>query len=144
MYKLYTDGASRGNPGNAAWAYVIVDDEDHAIVKRDSGYIGHATNNDAEYTAITKALLAARDLYCSQVRVYSDSEIVVRQLTGQYRCKEPRLRIKKALIKDLEEFITVEYFSISRENEFIKICDRMCNMTLNKKEEVKDEKCINN
>jgi ribonuclease HI len=143
MHKIYTDGASRGNPGNAAWAYVIVDEDDNAIVKRDSQYIGHATNNDAEYTAILNALRALWSMNIHHAKVYSDSEIVIRQLTGQYRCKEPRLQKLKAIIKDLEHIISIEYSNVSRDNEFVKICDKMCNITLNKAE-VNNEKGNNN
>ena len=139
MHRIFTDGASRGNPGNAAWAFVIVDDE-NAIIGRNSGFIGHATNNDAEYTAIACALAAASALQIRFADVYSDSEIVVRQLTGQYRCKEPRLQIKKAAIKDLLKLIDVRFKNVPRDNEFVKICDKACNETLNRQEGVSNEK----
>ncbi len=142
MTRVFTDGASRGNPGNAAWAFVIVDD-DNAIIKRDSGYIGHATNNDAEYMAIEYAIKALYQMGKYTASIYSDSEIVVRQLNGQYRCKEPRLQIKKAIIKDLEQFVIVGYYNVPRENAFIRECDRLCNVELNNHEEVSNEKGIN-
>jgi len=83
---LYTDGASRGNPGDAAWAYVIV--REGEIIASSAGYIGIATNNVAEYNAVINGLRAARAHTKEGLLVRSDSELVVRQLTGRYRIKK--------------------------------------------------------
>lgn len=131
MIQIYTDGASRGNPGNAAWAFVIVDTIINKIIHRDTGLIaGTATNNDAEYTAIIEALRTADKNNITEVTLFSDSEIVIRQLTGQYKCKEPRLAIKKEFVRDMERSVRVDYHNVPRSNEFVKVCDRMCNDTL--------------
>ena len=81
MYYIYTDGASRGNPGQSAWAFTATIDN-REILHQESGVLGIATNNDAEYTAIIKALEYALRNKIDQLRILSDSEIVIRQLTG--------------------------------------------------------------
>jgi ribonuclease HI len=85
------DGASRGNPGPASIGAAIYDEtgrEVHAVSRR----IGRATNNEAEYQAAIAGLEAALALGASEVRLRMDSELVVRQLTGAYKVRNPRLR----------------------------------------------------
>ena len=88
---IYTDGASRGNPGPAAAGAVIKDDRGNNVVEI-SQYLGTATNNQAEYCALIAALEAAVVLHPRFVRVCMDSELAVRQLQGRYRVKNPGLR----------------------------------------------------
>ncbi len=88
---IYTDGASRGNPGDAGVGAVILDSGGSCLMEI-SDYIGIATNNEAEYYALLKALEAARKLGARSVSVYADSELVVRQLKGEYAVKSPKLR----------------------------------------------------
>jgi len=131
MLHIYTDGASRGNPGNAAWAYVVALGNNQ-ILDHASGTIGIATNNDAEYCAIIKALEYAIAHNLDDIRILSDSEIAIRQLKGIYRCKEPRLQAKKAIIESYTRRLHVEFGNVSREHEMIRKCDRYCNEELNK------------
>jgi ribonuclease HI len=87
---VYTDGASRGNPGEAAWAYVIERDEGDTI--EEANRLGLATNNQAEYTALVRALEHALELgRHHRVVVHSDSELMVKQLNGEYRVKNEDL-----------------------------------------------------
>lgn len=88
---IYTDGASRGNPGYAGIGAVILDADGSCLMEL-SEWIGIATNNEAEYIALIKALQAAKALGARRVRVYADSELVVMQLKGEYAVKSPRLR----------------------------------------------------
>ncbi|HXL04068.1 MAG TPA: ribonuclease HI family protein [Bacillota bacterium] len=88
---IYTDGASRGNPGSAGIGAVILDADGSCLMEL-CEWIGIATNNEAEYIALIKALEAAKALGARRVRVYADSELVVRQLKGEYAVKSPRLR----------------------------------------------------
>lgn len=88
---LETDGAARGNPGPAGIGIVIRDGKD-GVIERIAESIGEATNNVAEYTALLRGLERARRLGATRVRVQSDSELMVRQMQGQYRVKEPHLR----------------------------------------------------
>src|SRR5262249_39753920 len=88
---IYTDGASRGNPGAAAYAYVIQRDGLPAI--EEAGCLGQMTNNQAEYTALVRALEHALELGPGHsVLVHSDSELMVKQMRGEYRVKKEALR----------------------------------------------------
>lgn len=92
---INTDGGARGNPGPAAVGMVFQLDKWKATHEK---YIGEATNNVAEYTAVLEALQhlpnssASQDLSIDAVKFYLDSELVVRQLQGKYKVKEPALR----------------------------------------------------
>lgn len=88
---LRTDGASRGNPGHAA-AGIVVEREDGTLVARGKKYLGVLTNNQAEYRALILGLLAATRYAPADLRVYMDSELVVRQMLGQYRVRDESLR----------------------------------------------------
>ncbi len=126
---IYTDGASRGNPGAAAIAYIICSGE--KIVSRHSGTIGRATNNEAEYRAIIAALGKAAEMKAERVVLYSDSELVVRQLIGVYRIKEKRLRELSEKVKSLEKrFKSVKYNNLRRTDKMISFADSMVNEAL--------------
>jgi ribonuclease HI len=85
----YVDGGSLGNPGSAGIGVVIGDPQGGKI--RIARWIGRQDNNVAEYLALLEALQCALTLKARALHVYSDSEVVVRQMTGQYRCRSPRL-----------------------------------------------------
>ena len=97
---LYSDGASRGNPGPAAIAFRIVR-ADGVELAAEGRKIGRATNNVAEYRAAIAALERARELGVAEVELRMDSELVVKQIHGDYRVKEPRLADLKAEIDAL-------------------------------------------
>jgi len=88
----YTDGAARGNPGESGIG-VIFKDERGATLTKICGYIGKATNNVAEYQALIACLRNAPKTKCSRLVVHSDSELMVRQLLGKYKVKDPNLKI---------------------------------------------------
>ncbi len=126
---LYTDGASRGNPGDAAWAYVIV--RKGAIIASNAGYIGTATNNVAEYNAVINGLRAARTFTTERLLVRSDSELVVRQLTGRYRIRKEHLAALAGEVQRLvQDFAEVRFESVPREHPYIQVADRLCNEML--------------
>jgi ribonuclease HI len=87
----FTDGASRGNPG-ASGIGVIVKDEQGKILLSLSAYIGNTTNNIAEYTALLALLKRARELGCTELIAHSDSELMVRQIRGEYRVRDVDIR----------------------------------------------------
>jgi ribonuclease HI len=91
LLQLHIDGASRGNPGEAGYG-VFVTDADGAEVASLYGYLGRATNNVAEYQALLQALRFAALRGAKRVRIYSDSELVVRQVNGQYKVKHPDMQ----------------------------------------------------
>jgi ribonuclease HI len=88
-----TDGASRGNPGESGVG-VIVRDASGREVLSISGYLGTATNNVAEYTALVLLLRKMRTIPCTRLIVQSDSELLVRQVNGKYKVKSPALKQK--------------------------------------------------
>ena len=88
---LYTDGASRGNPGEAGAGIVILDENGQEVLAR-GVYLGRCTNNVAEYSALRLGRAEALRLGCEKVRIFLDSELIVRQLQGVYRVKDEKLR----------------------------------------------------
>ncbi len=108
MLTIHTDGGSRGNPGKAGIGVVI--EKDDGNKEQIYKYIGITTNNIAEYTALKEALMRAEDLGEKHVSVIMDSELVVKQIKGEYRVKNEGL---KPLYKDIKNIIReFDYFEI--------------------------------
>ncbi len=89
--KIYTDGGSRGNPGPAACGFVITSDSGIQLVAKGL-FLGNATNNIAEYTGILNALQHAKEMGANEIQLFSDSELIVKQINGQYRVKNACLK----------------------------------------------------
>ncbi|MFC1985706.1 ribonuclease HI family protein [Chloroflexota bacterium] len=100
-FVVFTDGASKGNPGPAAIGAAIKDEQGRLVTSISQG-IGHTTNNQAEYKAIIAALEQTIKLGADQVEIRSDSELVVRQITGQYRVKKASLKPLYLKVKQLQ------------------------------------------
>jgi len=118
-----TDGASLGNPGLAAVG-AVVEDEQGRLITRISQRIGQATNNQAEYTAIIAALEEAIRLGAEEVDVRSDSQLVVRQIKGEYRVKNTSLKPLYKRIKRLQDSLkgfTITHIPGQRNNEAHKL-----------------------
>ncbi|MBB6647672.1 ribonuclease HI [Halobellus ruber] len=98
---VYFDGASRGNPGPAAIGWVLVTDE--GIVDEGGDRIGETTNNRAEYAAVIRALEAADAHGFDEVDVRGDSELLVRQVRGEYDTNNPELRERRVRVRELLE-----------------------------------------
>ena len=96
---VYFDGASRGNPGPAAVGYVLVNDD--GIVTEGGKTIGHATNNQAEYAALITALEVATDYGFDEARIRGDSELIVKQIRGEWNTNDPELREKRVRAREL-------------------------------------------
>ena len=90
--EIFVDGSSRGNPGRAGCG-VVIRDQEGTILLEEGFHLGEMTNNGAEYNGLVIALEEALLLKADSVTVYSDSELLVRQMNGQYRVKHPQLRI---------------------------------------------------
>lgn len=97
---VYFDGAARGNPGPAAIGYVVLTGEG-GIVAEGSERIGTATNNRAEYAALVRALEVAADHGFDEVHVRGDSELIVRQVNGEYDVNDPDLRERRVRVHEL-------------------------------------------
>jgi len=95
----YFDGASRGNPGPAAVGWVLVTSD--GIAAEGGETVGRATNNQAEYEALIRALEAARDYGFDSVAVKGDSELIVKQVTGAWNTNDPELREKRVTVREL-------------------------------------------
>ncbi len=97
---LYTDGGARGNPGPGAIGVVLLDEENKVIFEL-SKYIGKCTNNEAEYTALWTGLQTALNKGFTKLEVFVDSELVAKQMTGEYKVKNERLQKMHIRAKDL-------------------------------------------
>ena len=110
------DGGSRGNPGPAAVAAVATDASGEPLAERNR-YIGETTNNVAEYQAVLLALELARELDASEVEVVNDSELVSRQIGGQYRVKQAHLKpLHTRVMDELRSFDGWQVRSVRREH----------------------------
>jgi ribonuclease HI len=131
MWRLYSDGASKGNPGPAGAGWVLVREGDAFLIK-DSKFLGEATNNEAEYQALILGLKNALLLGIRDIRIYMDSELLVRQITGLYRVKNPRLMICFQEVQDLlNKFSKYAINHIPREQN--RQADAMANEAIKKK-----------
>ena len=128
--QIYLDGGSRGNPGPGALGVVIYDTEGN-LLKEQSEFLGKTTNNVAEYTAVIRALEIAKELKAEKVIIFSDSQLVVRQLTGVYKIKTSHILQLIKVVKELErKFIKVEYTHVNREEN--QVADRLVNEELDR------------
>ena len=126
--KIFIDGGSRGNPGHGACAAAIFD-EKGVLVGEEGKYLGHCTNNFAEYTGLILALSAARHLGALEAAVFSDSELLVKQFNGEYRIKDPTLQILMGEIrKEASAFKSVTVSHVPRERNAH--ADRLVNAIL--------------
>ena len=126
--QLYTDGGSRGNPGPAAFGYVL-EAEDGTVLAAYGEAIGVATNNVAEYRALVAGLEKAAELQIGEVEVVSDSELLVKQMQGEYRVKNEALRQLSVEAARLARRVgKVSYRAVRREQN--ELADRLVNEAL--------------
>jgi ribonuclease HI len=129
-FLIHIDGASRGNPGEAGFGVHAAGPE--GAEAELYGYLGRASNNVAEYQALLHALRWARARGARRVRIFSDSELVVRQIAGQYRVKHPDMvplhREAMALLRQFDE-ATVTHVRREQNRE----ADRLANLALDEK-----------
>jgi ribonuclease HI len=123
---IYCDGAARGNPGPAGIGVVVEGPRGRVLAEIGEG-IGTATNNVAEYRAVLEGLRRARDLGATEVLVRSDSKLLVEQLSGRFRVKNPTLiRMHGEVRALMREFDEVRFEHVPR--EFNRDADRLANM----------------
>ena len=129
-YSLYSDGASRGNPGHSGIG-VVIKDENSKIVKKVSQYIGQGTNNVAEYIALIVGLEEAVKLGIKDIEAFLDSELLVKQIEGAYKVKSEHLKPLLFLVKYLSNFFPgIVYKHIPREKN--KEADRLASEAVKK------------
>ncbi len=129
---IYTDGASRGNPGQAAAAWLILRGDE--VLESDVLTLGRATNNTAEYSALNSTLRRAAK-FCNpketKVEVFSDSNLMISQMTGRYAVRSEDLRPLYEKAKELASvFASVAYTHVPRENAYVGSCDWLCTNAL--------------
>jgi len=135
---IYTDGGARGNPGSAALGVVIKDDKDN-LIKEYGGFLGTKTNNEAEYEAVIFALKKIKHLFGKKktkelnLLLYTDSELVTRQLNGEYKIENDKLQPLFIKIWNLKiDFGPITFKHVTRDKN--KEADRLVNEVLDKEE----------
>jgi len=127
--RIYVDGASRGNPGQAGIGVILVVD---GGVKRLSEYIGFKTNNEAEYMALIRGLETALEMGVRDAVVYSDSQLLVQQLRGSYRVRSRRLkRLYERALELISQLASFQIIHVNRSENME--ADRLANQAIDKK-----------
>jgi ribonuclease HI len=126
--RLFTDGGARGNPGPAAYGFVL-EAEDGTVLAAEGEAIGIATNNIAEYSGLVAGLQRALELQVPDVEVVSDSELLVKQMRGEYRVKNAALReLYDEAVALAQRVGSVEYRHVKRAHN--ELADRLVNEAL--------------
>lgn len=131
---IFTDGGARGNPGPAACAFVAL--KGSKQIHKDSKYLGVATNNSAEYQGVILAfkwlLSSLFTVHRSLITINMDSLLVVNQLNGVYKIKNPDLQMLHAKVKELEDKLKTKIFYKHVPREKNQLADALVNENLNK------------
>lgn len=129
-YSLYTDGGSRGNPGPAACAFFLMNGDQ--VVDFGGEFLGEVTNNVAEYRGLIYGLKKAIKLKVKDLKVRMDSELVIKQIKGEYKISNNDMKKLSSEVKKLsEEFSSIEFEHVRREEN--KNADRLVNQILDLK-----------
>ncbi len=122
---ILVDGCARGNPGHAGSGVVVLDGRGRVILKK-ARYLGSTTNNVAEYTALIDGLREAVELKALEVVVQTDSELVLRQMKGEYKVKDVKLKGLFAEAQRLSRsFVSLSFVHVER--KYNKDADRLAN-----------------
>ncbi len=127
-YSLFTDGGARGNPGPAGIGIVLLD-EHNKVVYEHCDYLGKKTNNEAEYTALLTGLQLSAKQNVRELNCYLDSELVVKQLRGEYKIRNHNLKLFFDQIKEFEPYFSqISYNHVKREKN--KRADELVNLAI--------------
>jgi ribonuclease HI len=133
MHYLFTDGGSRGNPGNAACAFLIFDD--NKLIDIGGKYLAHVTNNVAEYNGLIAGLKQAKKLEITELKCFLDSELVVKQINGEYKVSNDDMKKLVIQVKELSnDFQSIQFTHVLREKN--KHADKMVNVILDSIERI--------
>jgi len=136
--KIFTDGASRGNPGEAGIGVIIYDENDF-IIKSCKEYLGEATNNQAEYKALIKSLEMIKKIMetgekkFDEAEFYSDSELMINQITFDYQVKEPELALLNNKFHVKAKKLGLKYTIQHIDRAQNKAADRLANLAIDSK-----------
>jgi ribonuclease HI len=126
----YTDGASRGNPGPAGVGVLLFDENGEKLLQ-DYRFIGESTNNEAEYRALLLALDRAFEITPDGIECFMDSELLVRQLNGEYAVKSEKLaRFHDEVRAKAARFASVTFTHVPREHPRLQLADRLANRAI--------------
>jgi ribonuclease HI len=127
--RIYSDGGSRGNPGICAYAIVVTQDD--KIIFEDSKFLGTETNNYAEYRGLIAGIGMALELGADDVEFVMDSELVIKQMNGEYKVKSPKMQELHKDAKVLSSMINrVKFTHVRRSNKFVSRADALLNQTM--------------
>ena len=138
IIKVYTDGASRGNPGKAGIG-IIIYDENNFILASFKEYLGEATNNQAEYKALLKStelikkIIESGDKDFDEIEFFADSELMVKQVTFDYQIKEPQLALLNNSFHVKMKKLGKKYIINHIDREINKAADRLANQAIDGK-----------
>lgn len=128
---LFTDGASRGNPGEAGAGIAILDEEGNELVGTGQ-YLGKCTNNEAEYRALLYGLAKSSEFGRGEIKVHLDSELIVKQIRGEYKVKHPNLKpLYQEAVQILSGFASYRITHVRRENNVR--ADQLANQAIDNK-----------
>ena len=128
---IYSDGGSRGNPGPSAYAIVVT--KDGKIIHEHSEFLGTNTNNYAEYRGLIAAISKALELKDNDVEFIMDSELVIKQMRGEYKVKSANIMELHKDAKALSSLIpNVKFTHVRRENEFVSRADALLNAEMDR------------
>lgn len=131
MYVVYSDGGSRGNPGKSAFAIVVT--ENGRIVHEHAEFLGVHTNNYAEYRGLIAGISKVIDLGGDEAEFVMDSQLVIRQMTGQYKVKSPDMKVLHDDAVALSALIPkVSFRNVRRSEEFIPRADALLNAEMDR------------
>ncbi len=140
-YSLFTDGGSRGNPGNAAIGFVVYKNDKEIFTFKK--FLGICTNNIAEYTALVYALTYLNKQGIKEVTCFLDSELVVKQLNGLYKVKDEKMKMYNERVQLLKkEFTNITFNHVLREKN--KLADKLVNEALDEQENSKEQIAVSN
>ena len=131
MYRIFTDGGSRGNPGPSAYAIVV--EKDEKVIHQHSEFLGINTNNYAEYRGLIAGLTKAIELKAETVEFIMDSQLVIRQMNGEYKVKGENIKNLYLDAKALSSMIPdISFRNVRRSEMLIPIADALLNVELDK------------
>jgi len=131
MYRIFTDGGSRGNPGPSAYAIVV--EKDEKVIHQHSEFLGINTNNYAEYRGLIAGLTKAIELKAETVEFIMDSQLVIRQMNGEYKVKGENIKNLYLDAKALSSMIPdISFRNVRRSEMLIPIADALLNEELDK------------
>ena len=136
---IYSDGGARGNPGPAAIAFVALNSKGE-MVKAESRFIGIHTNNQAEYEALLLALKYAVDVNVSEIACYLDSELIVKQVNGEYAVRDNLLQQYWRKVQEIKVcFKITDFYNVRRSHPQIQRADELVNKTLDEQAKLKNK-----